>query len=869
MNETTNLVSTTFVGVLEEALTHYTDVEWLGRNSLLAAPYLLGEWAPASATEARHYGRALQALLQAAIDKVDGKYAERYRTILQEYYFHNRSLPVLYELVGLSRNAFNVNRQAAIAALAQTLITLLRPTLRLEMPPPPVALLERETLVQQATGALQQRQTVAILGTSGVGKTMLGAHLAQRLGRACFWYTIRSGLNDQVESFLFALGLFAWQQGAPALWLELVAGQGKIVPAKALALVQHGLAQIQPPPLLCIDEVDLLQPATNADNTPLVQLLATLRGQTPLLLIGQRALIDTDYHYVLKGLSSAAVQEVLLGAQIRLSSAEITQLQQLTQGNPRLVKLFVLAVQNGEQPADLLAHLQPTLAQTPALEFMLTRIFQRLHADEQRILVELSVFPSPAPPQPWQTPAWGYALGALLGKQLLQGDSRRGIEIPLLYRQLIYANLPVATVEQLHVQAAQLRMRTGAYTAALYHWLMARRPVEALTLWQEHHQQEIAQGQAATARQLLRTLPTVDLPPVLQEQHALLSAQLAYLVGELGEALADLRTLLHKTSLAALPANELAGMIANELSDFSQADNAFQRALRLSQSFVELRDVHIRKGMAWLHWRQVELTQAEQELNQAAYEVENMRGRLAEARNDYAAARTHYQQALELAETLRHSPSVAKTCTSLGGLLGLLGEAATAQHYLQRAYQWYQQTGNLLPMAGNRLNLAVAQLQIGEPQAALPTLRAAETLLMDRTQIPPRQYALLHQLYAEVYLALDELMTDQHHLQLALATEERETLPDLYRIYGELLGRQGDWSQAETLLRQSIDLAEQGHDQNTGGYGWRALAQLYAQQGRPQAATAAFAQALDHFTAMQLWHEVERTQQSMKLTTGL
>lgn len=76
-------------------------------------------------------------MLQEATGHLNGKYAERHQALLQKYYFEALPLKKVYDLFGLTHNAFNKSRKDAIHTLAQAIINLLHPALQLEQPPDP------------------------------------------------------------------------------------------------------------------------------------------------------------------------------------------------------------------------------------------------------------------------------------------------------------------------------------------------------------------------------------------------------------------------------------------------------------------------------------------------------------------------------------------------------------------------------------------------------------------------------------------------------------------------------------------------------------------------------------------------------------
>ncbi len=855
----TKLTTARFTDSVEEALKQYGDPAWLGANSPLASPYFLAERLTAGDQTASGRGRVLQALLREATGQITGKYHERYQTLLREYYFQGRSMAAVSDQLGLTKNPFNLSRNAAIAAVAENLIDLVHPALHLEQPPFVPPLLDRQPLIADALAHLRQRQTVALLGTSGMGKTALASRLAQELGAPLFWRPTRPGLNDQVEHLLFALGLFVYQQGEPALWLELVASQGKTELEKLLGLLRYGLTQMDPAPLLCFDDLHLLQPVTNPAHAALLALLQSLRGQVPLLITGQESRIEADQYVTLNGLSPASMARLFAQQELQLAPEQVTELHHLTQGNPRLLELCQTVLLAGT-PLD---QLWPKLLASPTLDMMLIRILQGLTTTELTVLLALCVYRSPAPAQHWANTQSAVALRRLVDKRLLQLDQAGGVEVPLAYRRLLYQQLSADQRRSFHHEAANVRSKHGAYTAAAYHLSQAGAPAAALALWHEQQEREIAQGQAAAALTLFRQFANLALPPLVHEQRALICARLEYLAGHTSQAQADLRILLQRTTPLAVEANELAGMIANDQSEFADAASAFQQALLLAERTVEVRAARAHKGLAWLHLRQQEMEQVERELNLAEYEIENMRGNLAMDRYQYTQARQHYQQALQVAETLGYVEGQAKTHNNLATLLWYHGHFGESLAAAEAAYRAFAGVGKIANQAGCRLTQAVAYNQAGDHHAALLAVQDAQTILTKHGEIMPWQQALIDQALAEAHLGLGNLAVAEVHAQQVIASEEADVLADAWRVLGEIRAERQEWIAAEHFVRLAINLATEREDRYLAAYAWRAQGRIYQQQGQQSSADDAFAIALAEFQAIDLSHEVARTQQAM------
>lgn len=93
---------------------------------------------------------------------------------------------------------------------------------------------------------------------------------------------------------LFALAHFLRGQQASALWDQLVAEGGRVNRAIWPNLLRHDLRQLNPAPVLCFDEVDLLRPDELQAHAQLLAALGHLRGECACLFIGQQPLVEVD-----------------------------------------------------------------------------------------------------------------------------------------------------------------------------------------------------------------------------------------------------------------------------------------------------------------------------------------------------------------------------------------------------------------------------------------------------------------------------------------------------------------------------------------------------------------------------------------------
>ena len=419
MNQPANI----FQETIESALKHYNKPEWLGQHSPLATPYFLGSHLQAVERPDTVPGRgeALQRVLRQAgehlwpgpmpqsrgglMKAVEEEWAEighggqRYLFLILDLryfriFFSPRTPPstmsAIQDYLSVSESSFYRHLTQAREQLAEALLQVVQPNLRLEQPILLNPLIGRELVIREVLQHLQQGQSVALSGMGGIGKTSLGTAVAARWpSEAIFWYTFRPGLNDELTSTLFSLGHFLHQRGRSNLWLQLIAGGGKIdsLP-EAIGLLGDDLSfGGEVGPLLVFDEVDLLHTESSRPrhgvHKQLLELLEGLHQNAPLLLIGQRALIDTDAHFVLQTLTEADVGEFLRRRDLPHSTSSAAALHKLSGGNPRIMELYAAL-------ADEMDWTSPrNLRRIPSFKPLFNRLWKRLGDNEKRVLAGL------------------------------------------------------------------------------------------------------------------------------------------------------------------------------------------------------------------------------------------------------------------------------------------------------------------------------------------------------------------------------------------------------------------------------------------------------------------------------------------------
>lgn len=895
-----SLGSEPFHDQLRLALNNFEDAAWLGEESPLAAPYFLGAALQKAADGETAVGRGhtLQTILkQAAASIWPGEKLPRTRDELEEIvtderreqgnkgdgyiflllelrYFRSYFRPLDYpkagheqdiiEYLGVGRSPYFRHLKAARETLADALLSQLHPTYRLERPfLPQTTLLGRDQLIHSLTDKLLGGQTVSLTGMGGMGKTAVAATVASQWPHENFWFTMRPTFNDDLSSLLFALGQFLHQQGASRLWLQLVADGGKVDnPNLALAQLRGDLHQLQAnPPLLCIDEVDMLQQETDIISLSRLRLrefLAGLSQLAPLLLIGQQAILPADSEISLTGLTTEQTAQLLLAAKIKGSREEVAQLANYTGGNPRFLHLCI-TLHDGRQS---LTELMQRLPQVPSLRPLLARLRQRLSPDERGLLAQLAVFRSPAPQDAWPEEDAKKALATLQQRQILQEDGAGGVALLPVIRDLVIEDwhwLPTEQREQCHLAAANIRAVRGEYTAAAYHFVQAGEENTAVRIWFPHRQQEIQRGQANAALHLFEQLSPKRLGKDEREALTLLLAELYRLTGQPEEGLAVIQaTRWRKASEMAAQAQALKGGFLNALGYPRQAAESLHQGKEILQRLLR-QLVRFRYQQTQHHLQQREMTEAWREAQLVQYEAEHLQGMVRDEQGNYDEAYLHYQRALALAKRVQYESGIAQVNRELAVILGRQGRVAEAVPHAEEAIRYFARIGDRMGQEMVRNALVVAHIQAGQFTEAIAT--AEPSLPFFESAQMPFWTAVTAANLAEAYYEVGQLVKAQAMAHKVLQTEETHAYPYAQFTLGLVAEAKDELDTAVAHFTESRDQAQTNEDLFMAAYAWRALGGVLVKQGEMQDGQQALSEAAAQFRVLGLTAEMEKTEQ--------
>ena len=860
-------LSDAFAQAVELALEHLPDDRWLGEYSPLAAPYFLGAalGGASDSTSPAARGQALRQALQTAAATLPADQLD-----LLNISFFKRD-PALNNTgvalrLGKAETTYYRHRATAIEALAETLNQTVSPPLHLGLPSAP-HLVGRDKLLADCVDHLHAGRSLSLTGRSGIGKTSLGLAIAEAWGAArAFWFTVRPGLNDDLTSFAFALAYCLRNQDAARAanaWRQLLADRGDIAPDRMLGLLQHDLAALPQPVLLCIDDSDQLRPETRA-HSRVIHLIEALSKTTPTLLLSQQALIESDVQVALKGLSEAETAELLRGRRITdLTSLELQSLHTITRGLPLLIKLFADLRHTGETTPDLLRYLDGERS----AEALFGRIWKRLSDTERNTLMMLAIFRGPTPAHAWANAQ--ETLNHLIARELVLRHPHDTLSITSQMQPFVQRRIPADAQPGLHTRAAELRESLGEYTAAAFHLVQAGQPAQAIWLWWNHRELERGRGNMPAAREIFREIKQIALPHDDDRRAlALLRAEQALRVGQADEAEADLAAFAWPGPHALTPsARGLLGDALQMQGRVEQAVEQYQLALdALTDPSSRQRKVgHLHAQIGYVHIARLRnLDRARHEALLALHQAHNFYGSVEEEAGNYAVAQAQYDAAMRVSEALpNRDHAQAATHSNLGHLLMRMGQPASAIEHLKLALHNARQVGETVNALYDQFNLISAYTSAGQPQQALSEAR--EALALAETMRHAFLIAGIATNAAEACMLLNQLDEAEQFVQRALREEEERHRPSALVVLGQIHQRRGQLPQATSILREAIAKAQSIQDPLCQATALRTLGDVLREQNKAGEADAAYTQALTLFNDMGLVQEAEATHQRKTL----
>lgn len=393
----------------------------------------------------------------------------------------------------------------------------------LAKPPPVLNFVGRQNELVFYHSELKTRHLVMINGMTGVGKTALASVLAQQYTPLdyIFWYQFYPHVG--IHDLLWRLTAFLAWHGEDALWLQQYAHtqSGPTLPLETqIDYLVHALQRHDF--LMCLDDLQYVE--TNDHFIQFIdRMIPTLtEGKLSLMITSRQmpACAHMSSGSPLQGLSEADTQALLIARNLVLPVVLITDLWQATHGNPALLMLAIDAFRGASRPDMVIGQ----LARVPNIvHYLMKTIHTQLSHNAQAIGVmqALAILQG--------TLATRDVIAAVLhedsvwetlydlGRRYLVHTHQNSTGEPLymqhtLVQAFYYEQLGLTTRHTLHLRAAQYYMHNDhTLLDALHHFSQAgayQKMVEIITdnLWGL-----INRGYAQAISEMLERLNTVDL----------------------------------------------------------------------------------------------------------------------------------------------------------------------------------------------------------------------------------------------------------------------------------------------------------------------------------------------------------------------
>ena len=759
--------------------------------------------------------------------------------------------------------------------------------LEIPRPPEPVSipaqhsLIGREAALADCAASLEKFGSVAITGMTGIGKSSVGAHLAQRYSDSCkvFWHQCITG--EGFDSVIRKLaGFMAWH-GNEELWAMIQSAllTGSPAPPRDLQ-VDYLIQNLQNRDyLLCLDDYHHLEAASQTDPA-LSQFIARLR---PYVLGRKvRVIIISDqipaFHtitapIVLTGLGVSESLALLKSNGLAMEAEIADQLIRQTAGNPQLLLLAAQVVRRSTNPQRILAR----LATAPSiLDYIVRELDGQLSKDEREKMRGVSVLLDHAGTR-WVIEAITQSTDSL--STLIQLTNRHLLEAlegkfdweyhqhRVLQTIYYYGLLAPPERREMHLRAAAYyrQEEVDDYKAAL-HFYNAGDHLAAAQVLTEDIWRIINLGYREPALVLLNGLAAEPLPsPPWERVRIALGVVNSYLRRtETAQAAFEdaLSSLEGMETLA--EAGELVGAACWGMADLLQYDQP-QAAL----AWVE-------RGLA---------RQSEGSTSLLHADLLVKLGNIQSALGHFDAALESIDRGLALLGNRLHLLRVGAH-ENRGVCHYQMGDLRAAAADWQQGIQAGRRLRNLVREPGLRLNLAVVFMTLGEWPAAMESYAEAAELARQWGNLNIQTLVHLNsgilytkqgqQALAETHLSSALEMARQHHLDeweshalfsladlrlhqaraeeaAALLAEAGARLegsqhdyqkPEVLRLRALASLAGGDPAQAQAQAQASIALAQRFGMEVDAGVGQRVLGEALAAAGQTAEAVAAFQESL-------------------------
>ncbi len=761
--------------------------------------------------------------------------------------------------------------------------------LRLESIPGGGDFIGRERELNEYQRRLDSQNIVVIGGAAGVGKTMLGAHivaLRQRSGQAqlpqrrVFWHTFHSGLNDNLESVIWALGGFLAASGDDALQKFLDLNMEKLKDERyrlneAINLFIHSLEQGLY--LLCFDDFQIADEDEKINS--LFETFNERLQNTKVMVMSRRRprfadALGLDYES-LAGLNKEDAEALLNRGAIHLSAELFAKLYDQTLGNPKLLELFITWMENRVWRSEEVSEFINRALGGKVEDYLVRNVYETLSAEEQRLLKALSIFRAPVDEE-----AIGevlieesmenvdHLLDGLVHKYAVQESDYGEKYLHSLLGEFCYDRLrtDASFRTRLHKNAGRYYYSEEDYLEAAHHYFEAREYQKSAETIIDNLEQLIYAGQSSAIMGQLKKLGSQLLDAETWASVCIAIGDACMITGEYDGAIESYQAVLEVTPHLLSPRKvaDVKRKIGESYQRKGQHDQAlkhYHEGIQILGADMSVEMARIYGRLSWVYANQGEYKEAFESAQQGlkivegtGYEKESADcydtiGFVYLRKSDYARAIEHYRKALEARKRIGDRLGFVRSYIKLGIAYKYRGEYDKALKYYTDSLATSEEIGDIVRIAISHGELGFVQDIKSNYDEAIWHYNKA-LALFKRLGNKPFE-AITHNNLGETYRGKGEYDQAIEHLDVALKMytdfEDEEGLSDVYRILSEISLCQGDMDQAQEHGQKALQLATEIGSKTYESCAYRALGKIQAATQNPDEARKRLNQSLDIF----------------------
>ena len=224
------------------------------------------------------------------------------------------------------------------------------------------------------------------------------------------------------------------------------------------------------------------------------------------------------------------------------------------------------------------------------------------------------------------------------------------------------------------------------------------------------------------------------------------------------------------------------------------------------------------------------------------------RSRCYRRQRDLEAAREDVERALELAQSLDDSPTMANVYVQASLVAERMGHWVLARNYAERAKSFYEELNDQRNLAGLLNNLGGLNLMLGKPEQAIEYLKSSYSTALDADS--KEEAAQATGSLAAVHLELNDYEQAERFARQAISLLEGRVdflheIGTSQLVLGRALMEQGLLDEAEQAFKAADDSFEQWASASHRARAWIAMGDLAARRGDDRSAARHYRNAAD------------------------